>query len=68
MVDDQQGDRLVALAARERDGEDTAVISDEAVFGELGSDPRFVEAFTEALKAIRADGARAVMKRLVEEG
>ena len=68
VVDDQQGDRLVALAARERDGEDTAVISDEAVFGELGSDPRFVEAFTEALKAIRADGARAVMKRLVEEG
>ena len=44
------------------------MISDEAVFGELGSDPRFVEAFTEALKAIRADGARAVMKRLVEEG
>lgn len=68
VVNDQQGDRLVALAARERDGEDTAVISDEAVFGELGSDPRFVEAFTEALKAIRADGARAVMKRLVQEG
>ena len=57
----------MALAARERDGETTAVISDEAVFGEIGSDPRFVAAFTEALEALRTNGARSVMKRLVEE-
>ena len=65
VVDDQQGEALVAAAARQKDGEDTAFVSNELVFGSLGQDPRFVEAFTGALKAIREKGARAVLRELV---
>ncbi len=59
------GEALVAAAARQKDGEDTAFVSNELVFGSLGQDPRFVEAFTGALKAIREKGARAVLRELV---
>ena len=55
----------MAAAARQKDGEDTAFVSNELVFGSLGQDPRFVEAFTGALKAIREKGARAVLRELV---
>lgn len=65
VVDNQQGEALVAAAARQKDGEDTAFVSNELVFGSLGQDPRFVEAFTGALKAIREKGARAVLRELV---
>jgi len=68
VVDDQQGEALVAAAARQKDGEDTAFVSNELVFGSLGQDPRFVEAFTGALKAIREKGARAVLRELALDG
>jgi len=67
VVDDKQGERLQQLAARQRAGEDEAFISDQQVFGEIGSDPRFSAAFTRSLHELREKGARAVMRALVAE-
>lgn len=65
VLDDKRGDELAASARRQAAGDDLAFISDEAVFGTLARDARFVEAFTSALHGIRERGARAVMQELV---
>ncbi|AWE42772.1 MULTISPECIES: hypothetical protein [unclassified Actinobaculum] len=68
VVDDKQGERLQQLAARQCVGEDEAFISDQQVFGELGTDSRFVAAFARSVHDLREKCARAVMRALVAEG
>ncbi|RJL04851.1 mannitol dehydrogenase family protein [Paracoccus aestuarii] len=48
-----------AIAARD---DPRAFLSNTAVFGDLGDDPRLVAAFTTQLAAIRAQGVRAVLR------
>ncbi len=64
VVDDQLGGELLPLAQQQRDGAETAVISNEKVFGTLGSDPVFVAAFTDALATLRGKGTRSLIREL----
>lgn len=68
VVDDPAWAGLAERAARQRAGEVLAVVSDEAVFGDLATDERFTATFSEELAALRAQGARARMRVLVTEG
>ncbi|GAB3096101.1 mannitol dehydrogenase family protein [Isoptericola nanjingensis] len=61
---DRLADRLKAAAARNR--EDPLVfVRDEELFGDLASEPRFVEAYTAALESLHTLGARATVEGLV---
>ncbi|MFE5342200.1 mannitol dehydrogenase family protein [Isoptericola sp. NPDC056578] len=61
---DRLADRLKAAAARNR--EDPLVfVRDEELFGDLASEPRFVEAYTAALDSLHTLGARATVESLV---
>ncbi|MFB7796879.1 mannitol dehydrogenase family protein [Isoptericola sp. NPDC056134] len=61
---DRLADRLKAAAARNR--EDPLVfVRDEELFGDLASEPRFVEAYTAALDSLHTLGARATVEGLV---
>jgi len=63
---DRLADRLKAAAARNR--EDPLVfVRDEELFGDLASQPRFVEAYTAALDCLHALGARATVENLVAD-
>lgn len=64
VVDDQLGDELLPLAQQQKEGNETAVISNQRVFGTLASNPEFVESFTDALAKLRESGARALMQEL----
>ena len=64
-VEDPILDHLRPLIDRQRAGEDTALIDDQRIFGRLGQDARFREAFTRTLGRLRQIGARAVMRELV---
>ncbi len=63
-VVDRLADRLVPLARRQRT-EPLAFLSDRAVFGDLADEPRFVEAYTDALRSLHERGARATVEALV---
>ena len=63
-VVDRLADRLGALARRQRT-EPLAFLSDRGVFGDLADQPRFVEAYTEALASLHERGARATVEALV---
>ncbi|MEL7978109.1 mannitol dehydrogenase family protein [Isoptericola sp. F-RaC21] len=61
---DRLADRLKAAAARNR--EDALVfVRDEELFGDLATEPRFVEAYTAALDSLHTLGARATVEHLV---
>ncbi|MGO1944576.1 MAG: mannitol dehydrogenase family protein [Ancrocorticia sp.] len=64
-VDDQLSPELLPLVARQRDGDATAVISNERVFGSLGADTTFVREFTNALASLRENGARQTIETLL---
>jgi len=60
-VQDQLADALVPLARSQHDNP-TAFIENVAVFGDLASQPRFVEAYLWALDSLHRDGARATLE------
>ncbi|MBI9113634.1 mannitol dehydrogenase family protein [Sanguibacter suaedae] len=64
---DRLADRLHAAALRQRD-EATAFIADRQVFGDLVDEPRFVEAYTAALRSLHEHGARVTVETLVTRG
>ena len=60
-VQDQLADTLVPLARSQRE-KPTAFIENAQVFGDLASEPRFVEAYLWALDSLHRDGARATLE------
>ncbi|MFE6971334.1 mannitol dehydrogenase family protein [Isoptericola sp. NPDC057653] len=64
VVVDRLADRLMAAAARQHD-DPLAFVRDHELFGDLASEPRFVEAYTAALDSLHARGARATVEGLV---
>jgi mannitol 2-dehydrogenase len=65
-VVDRLADTLVPLARRQLT-HPTAFIENADVFGCLGRDTRFVDAYTWALNALHSDGARATLRELPGE-
>ena len=65
-VQDQLADTLVPLARSQHENP-TAFIENTAVFGDLASQPRFVEAYLWALDSLHRDGARATLETLLKE-
>jgi mannitol 2-dehydrogenase len=63
-VVDQLADSLVPLARSQRDNP-LAFIENTAVFGDLASQPRFVEAYRWALDSLHRDGARATLEAVL---
>jgi mannitol 2-dehydrogenase len=60
-VQDQLADTLVPLARSQHENP-TAFIENTKVFGDLASQPRFVEAYRWALDSLHRDGARATLE------
>jgi mannitol 2-dehydrogenase len=65
-VQDQLADSLVPLA-RSQHEHPTAFIDNAAVFGDLGQQARFVDAYLMALDSLHRDGARATLERLLRK-
>jgi mannitol 2-dehydrogenase len=65
-VQDQLADTLVPLAQSQHDNP-TAFIENTEVFGDLASEPRFVEAYLWALESLHRDGARATLDTLLRK-
>jgi mannitol 2-dehydrogenase len=65
-VQDQLADSLVPLARSQRE-HPTAFIDNTAVFGDLGEQPRFVDAYLWALDSLHRDGARATLEALLRK-
>jgi mannitol 2-dehydrogenase len=63
-VQDQLADTLVPLA-RSQHHNPTAFIENTDVFGDLASQPRFVEAYRWALDSLHRNGARATLEGLL---
>jgi mannitol 2-dehydrogenase len=63
-VQDQRAETLVPLAKSQHDNP-TAFIENAELFGDLASQPRFVEAYTAALESLHRDGARATLEKLM---
>ena len=63
-VQDQLADTLVPLARSQRENP-TAFIENTEVFGDLASQPRFVEAYLWALDSLHCHGARATLEELL---
>jgi mannitol 2-dehydrogenase len=63
-VQDQIADTLVPLARSQHENP-TAFIENTEVFGDLASQPRFVEAYLWALDSLHRDGARATLERVI---
>ncbi|SDB94701.1 mannitol 2-dehydrogenase [Sanguibacter gelidistatuariae] len=61
---DRLGDRLHAAALRQRT-DPLAFVADREVFGDLVDEPRFVEAYTQALSSLYERGAQATVEALV---
>ena len=62
-VVDQLADTLVPIAQTQRENP-LAFIENRDVFGDLASQPRFVEAYRWALDSLHRDGARATLEGL----
>jgi mannitol 2-dehydrogenase len=58
---DRRADKLRELA---RDDDPLAFIRNRELFGDLGDDERFAEAYTSALESLREHGARATLEAL----
>ena len=65
-VQDQLADTLVPLA-RSQHEHPTAFIENTEVFGDLASQPRFVEAYLWALDSLHRNGARATLETLLRK-
>jgi mannitol 2-dehydrogenase len=65
-VVDQLADSLVPLARSQHDNPN-AFIENTAVFGDLATQPRFVEAYRWALDSLHRDGARATLETLLHK-
>jgi mannitol 2-dehydrogenase len=65
-VQDQLADTLVPLARSQHENP-TAFIENTKVFGDLASQPRFVEAYRWALDSLHRDGARATLETLLRK-
>jgi mannitol 2-dehydrogenase len=65
-VQDQLAETLVPLA-RSQHEHPTAFIENTDVFGDLATQPRFVEAYLRALDSLHRDGARATLETLLKE-
>ncbi len=65
-VQDRLADTLVPLA-RSQQHNPTAFIENTAVFGDLASSARFVEAYLWALESLHRDGARTTLETLMRE-
>ena len=65
-VQDQLADTLVPLARSQHENP-TAFLENTDVFGDLASQPRFVEAYVWALDSLHRDGARATLETLLKE-
>lgn len=65
-VVDRLADRLTEIARRQRDEPD-AFIANRELFGDLGDDERFLEAYRSALRSLHERGARATLAALAGE-
>jgi mannitol 2-dehydrogenase len=65
-VQDQLADTLVPLARSQHENP-TAFIENTKVFGDLASQPRFVEAYLWALDSLHREGARATLETLLRK-
>jgi mannitol 2-dehydrogenase len=65
-VQDQLADTLVPLARSQHENP-KAFIENTDVFGDLASQPRFVEAYLWALESLHRDGARATLETLLRK-
>jgi mannitol 2-dehydrogenase len=65
-VQDQLADSLVPLA-RSQSENPTAFIDNTAVFGDLGRQTRFVDAYLWALDSLHRDGARVTLETLLRK-
>jgi mannitol 2-dehydrogenase len=63
-VQDQLADTLVPLARSQHENP-TAFIANTEVFGDLASQPRFVEAYLWALDCLHREGARATLEAVL---
>ena len=63
---DQLADSLVPLARSQHENP-TAFIENTEVFGDLATQPRFVEAYLCALESLHTDGARATLENLLRK-
>jgi mannitol 2-dehydrogenase len=63
-VQDQLAETLVPLARSQYENP-TAFIENTDVFGDLASEPRFVEAYLWALDSLHRDGARATLESII---
>jgi mannitol 2-dehydrogenase len=66
-VVDRLRERVMAAAARQQEDR-LAFIRDRDLFGDLADDARFTAAYTAALDALHANGARATLEALAKEG
>lgn len=66
-VQDQLADSLVPIAKSQRENP-TAFIDNTSVFGDLGEQQSFVDAYLWALDSLHRDGARATLEKLVHAG
>jgi mannitol 2-dehydrogenase len=65
-VVDKLAGSLIPIAQSQRDNA-TAFIENKEVFGDLASEPRFVEAYRWALDSLHRDGARATLETLLRK-
>jgi mannitol 2-dehydrogenase len=65
-VVDRDRDRVMALAARQRE-DPLAFVGNRELFGDLIEHPRFVDAYLFALRALHERGARETLRILVKE-
>lgn len=65
-VVDQLASTLTPIAQTQRDNI-TAFIDNEAVFGDLGQQPRFVDAYRSTLESLHSKGARKTLEDLMNE-
>jgi mannitol 2-dehydrogenase len=61
---DRRREEMMALAAR-ADTEPLAFIANRDLFGDIADDPRFADAYLEALTSLRERGARHTLEELV---
>ena len=61
-VVDRVKDRVMAAAARQREGDDLAFLRDRDLFGGLVDDERFTTAYAAALASLHERGARATLE------
>jgi mannitol 2-dehydrogenase len=65
-VVDRQRDRVMALAARQRE-DPLAFITNRDLFGDLIDNERFVDAYVAALRSLHEHGARATLRTLLTD-